>query len=65
MELPANRSDELCPKCLLKAGLETQPTTGPAGTIALHFADEKSRLRAFTAMMDFLTAHLAPAGSEH
>lgn len=34
-ELPAHLPSELCPKCLLKAGLSTQPVTGPGGTVAL------------------------------
>lgn len=34
-ELPAHLPSELCPKCLLKAGLITQPVTGPSGTVAL------------------------------
>lgn len=32
-ELPGELSPELCPKCLLKTGLATQPQTGPRGTI--------------------------------
>ena len=32
-ELPGDLPPDLCPKCLLKAGLATQPQTGPAGTI--------------------------------
>jgi len=32
-DLPGDLPPELCPKCLLKAGLPTQPPTGPQGTI--------------------------------
>jgi serine/threonine protein kinase len=42
-ELPANLPPELCPKCLLKAGLETQPRNGPNGTVILQQSDAKSR----------------------
>ena len=31
--LPGDLPPELCPKCLLKTGLDTQTQTGPAGTI--------------------------------
>src|SRR5262245_55027880 len=34
-ELPAGLLADLCPKCLLEAGLETQPAPGLAGTVAL------------------------------
>ncbi len=34
-ELPGNLPGDLCPKCLLKAGLATQPKTGPAGTVVI------------------------------
>src|SRR6184192_771853 len=34
-ELPANVPAELCPKCLLKLGMATQPVAGPTGTVAL------------------------------
>jgi eukaryotic-like serine/threonine-protein kinase len=32
-ELPGDLPPELCPKCLLKTGLATQPENGPRGTI--------------------------------
>src|SRR5258705_1838605 len=35
VELPPNVPAELCPKCLLKLGMETQPIAGPTGTVAL------------------------------
>jgi len=41
-ELPGNLPDELCPKCLLKAALGTQPL-GPTGTVVLPGAEAKSR----------------------
>ena len=31
-ELPTNAHPNLCPKCLLKLAMETQPGTGPEGT---------------------------------
>ena len=34
-ELPGNLPDELCPKCLLKAAMGTQPVLGPTGTVGL------------------------------
>ncbi len=34
-ELPANLPSQLCPKCLLKTGLDTEPQTGPTGTIVV------------------------------
>lgn len=34
-ELPGHLPDELCPKCLLKAAMGTQPVFGPMGTVAL------------------------------
>ena len=42
-ELPANLPPELCPKCLLKAGLGTQPVVGPGETAALPAATTESR----------------------
>ena len=42
-ELPGNTPPELCPKCLLKLAMETQPATGPAGTVAVSGAEAKSR----------------------
>jgi len=41
-ELPSNVPPELCPKCLLKAGMGTQPVTGPNGTVALPQKKAKS-----------------------
>jgi hypothetical protein len=41
-ELPANLPPDLCPKCLLKTGLATQPQTGPMGTVS---ASVESRSR--------------------
>ncbi len=32
-ELPANLPPDLCPKCLLKLAMETQPGTDPGGTV--------------------------------
>src|ERR1700677_1676332 len=34
-ELPGNLPNALCPKCLLKTGLDTQPQTGPTGTVII------------------------------
>ncbi len=34
-ELPRNLPPELCPKCLLKTGMATQPVVGPEGTVFL------------------------------
>ncbi|HWX21443.1 MAG TPA: protein kinase [Candidatus Binatia bacterium] len=34
-ELPANLPPDLCPRCLLKTGLATQPQTGPGGTVVI------------------------------
>ena len=34
-DLPGNLPDELCPKCLLKAAMGTQPVLGPTGTVGL------------------------------
>lgn len=42
-ELPGDLPTEFCPRCLLKAGLETQPATGPEGTVVLHNQPAKSR----------------------
>src|SRR5258706_3406230 len=43
VELPPNVPAELCPKCLLKVGLGTQPLAGPAGTIVLPPPEGQSR----------------------
>ena len=43
VELPPNVPAELCPKCLLKLGLGTQPLAGPAGTIVLPPPEGQSR----------------------
>ena len=40
-ELPGNTPPDLCPKCLFKLAMETQP--GPAGTVALSGGARKSR----------------------
>jgi hypothetical protein len=42
-ELPGNLPDELCPKCLLKAAMGTQPVLGPTGTVGLPTAETKLR----------------------
>lgn len=42
-ELPDNLAPELCPKCMLKAGMGTQPVVGPGGTAALTAAKTISR----------------------
>ncbi|MCU0784579.1 MAG: protein kinase [Verrucomicrobia bacterium] len=42
-ELPGNVPPELCPKCLLKTGMGTQPATGPNGTVTLTPREAKSR----------------------
>jgi uncharacterized RDD family membrane protein YckC len=42
-ELPGNTPPDLCPKCLLKLAMETQPGTGAAGTVALTGTGAKSR----------------------
>jgi uncharacterized RDD family membrane protein YckC len=42
-ELPGNRPDELCPKCLLKAAMGTQSLLGPTGTLALPSGETKLR----------------------
>jgi hypothetical protein len=34
-ELPGNLPPELCPKCLLQAGMAAAPPTGPTGTVVL------------------------------
>ncbi len=41
--LPGEWGAELCPKCLLKAGLDTQPGRGPNGTVALPRPETRSR----------------------
>ena len=43
VDLPGNVPDELCPKCLLKAALGTQPILGPTGTVGLPGTEAKSR----------------------
>ena len=42
-ELPGGAPPDLCPKCLLKLAMETQPGTGPGGTVALSGTGAKSR----------------------
>jgi hypothetical protein len=42
-ELPGNTPPDLCPKCLLKLAMETQPAPGPEGTIRVSAAEVKSR----------------------
>src|SRR5678815_5399280 len=42
-ELPANLPPEFCPRCLLKAGMGTQPVVGPGGTVALPLTETASR----------------------
>jgi hypothetical protein len=42
-ELPGNTPPDLCPKCLLKLAMETQPVPGPGGTVVLSGAEAKSR----------------------
>src|SRR5436190_23726082 len=42
-EIPANASPQLCPKCLLKIAMETQPGTGQAGTLIVGGIEDKSR----------------------
>ncbi len=34
-ELPAGAPPDLCPKCLLKLAMETQPAAGPGGTVVV------------------------------
>jgi len=41
-ELPANMARDLCPKCLLKLAMETQPAAGPEGTVRVSAAEVKS-----------------------
>ena len=41
-ELPCNVPADLCPKCLLKAALETRPVTGPNGTVAVPKLEARS-----------------------
>ncbi len=42
-ELPGNVPVDRCPKCLLKAALETRPATGPNGTVAVPKLEARSR----------------------
>src|ERR1043166_409827 len=42
-ELSGHAPSNLCPKCLLKLAMETQPGTGPAGTVLLPGTRTKSR----------------------
>jgi len=42
-ELPGGASRDLCPKCLLKLAMETQPAPSPGGTVALPGTGTKSR----------------------
>jgi len=42
-ELPSGASPDLCPKCLLKLAMETQPAAGPGGTAILPGAGGRSR----------------------
>jgi hypothetical protein len=42
-ELPGDLPPEFCPKCLLNAGMSTQPVTGPEGTVGLSNQPAKSR----------------------
>ena len=42
-ELPGDLPPEFCPKCLLKAGMGTQPATGPEGTVVLPAPQATSR----------------------
>jgi eukaryotic-like serine/threonine-protein kinase len=42
-ELPAGASPNLCPKCLLKLAMETQPASGPGGTAVVPGGWGKSR----------------------
>jgi hypothetical protein len=42
-ELPGNAPRDLCPKCLLKLALETQPGPGAGGTAVLSGTEAKSR----------------------
>ena len=42
-ELASNVPKDLCPKCLLKAALETRPVTGPNGTVAVPKLEARSR----------------------
>ena len=42
-ELPGDTPPDLCPKCLLKLAMETQPAPGPGGTVALPGTVAKSR----------------------
>jgi hypothetical protein len=42
-ELPANAPSGLCPKCLLKLAMETQPGTGPEGTVKISGIGAASR----------------------
>lgn len=42
-ELPAGLPAEFCPKCLLEAGLKTEPERGPGGTVVVPGPELKSR----------------------
>ena len=42
-ELPGNTPPDLCPKCLLKLAMETQPGAAPGATVALSGTGTKSR----------------------
>src|SRR5438034_8416327 len=42
LELAEDIAPEFCPRCLIQAGLETQPATGPDGTVALTEVPTKS-----------------------
>ena len=42
-ELPGETPPDLCPKCLLKLAMETQPATCPAGAVMVSGAEAKSR----------------------
>jgi uncharacterized RDD family membrane protein YckC len=41
--LPCHVPSDLCPKCLLKAAMGTQPATGPGGTVVLSKPEDSSR----------------------
>ncbi len=42
-ELPGGAPPDLCPKCLLKLAMETQPAVGPGGTVVVAGAGATSR----------------------
>src|SRR4026207_1119991 len=42
-ELPGDLPPELCPKCLLKAGMGTQPAAARGGTVVLPNPETKAR----------------------